>query len=83
MNKVKMLKTTLGCDAGVIYPTNYVEGKEYTIGDSLLKAFVDLAVVELVSENNTAEKRDTKVVRPEETKVVTPAEKKKLLKKGK
>ena len=62
---VKMLKTTLGCDDGVVIPDTYREGEEYQIGESLLAAFIDLGVVELA---NPVESRETKVEAPDETK---------------
>lgn len=88
--KVKMLKTTLGCDDGVVLPATYHEGREYEIGDSLLTAFVDLGVVELteikprkLAEGEMLEAApvpagviETKITQPEETKPAAPAAKK-------
>lgn len=88
--KVKMLKTTLGCDDGVVLPATYFEGKEYEIGDSLLSAFIDMGVVELaqieprkladdeVLEDaaSPADGYATKVIEPEEIKPGKPVAKK-------
>ena len=46
-NTVTMLKTTPGVNDGDTYPTTYRKGESYEIGDSLLEAFVDMAVVTL------------------------------------
>lgn len=81
--KVKMLKTTLGCDDGVVLPATYFEGKEYEIGESLLAAFIDMGVVELAGDDHAggAETRESKVGGPEETKPfdITKLNKKQLV----
>lgn len=47
---VKMLKSLPGCDDGVIYPVQYIEGETYEIGEDLMKCFVEVGAVELVEE---------------------------------
>lgn len=76
-NKVRMLKTDLGCDDGVVIPQTYREGEEYDIGDSLLSCFVDRGVVELVtSKEPKPEDREFKVTAPAETKPAAALKKK-------
>ena len=69
--KVKMLRTVLGCDDGVVVPTTFHEKQEYEVGESLLAEFVNMAAVELVFAPSA---RQTKVVAPEETKPADVAE---------
>ncbi len=76
-NTVKMLKTTLGCDDGVVIPDTYFEGKTYDIGDDLLAGFIEQGVVEVVGATTDPEGRETKVTGPDETKPAKPAKAKK------
>lgn len=54
LNKVKMLKTQMGVPDGDIYPTAFVEGREYEIGPELLQSFIDLGAVELAGDGDKA-----------------------------
>ncbi|WP_145270151.1 hypothetical protein [Tautonia plasticadhaerens] len=45
-----MLKTMLGVDEGDIYPRTYEAGNQYPLGETLLRCFVELGAVELVTE---------------------------------
>ncbi len=49
MPLVKMLKTTKGSDNGFIV-TEFMEGQEYNINDSLAKTFIDIQVAEYVKK---------------------------------
>jgi hypothetical protein len=71
MNKVKMLKSVMGVDDGELHGKAYVEGKEYTIGDSLLKNFIDQGAVELVLD--TEHKAEAPAI---ENKAITAPENK-------
>jgi hypothetical protein len=48
MTRVKMLTTQNGVDDGELHVKPYVEGSEHTIGDSLLKCFIELGAVEII-----------------------------------
>lgn len=83
-HKVRMLKD---CRAhndvnGKIEPVakNYVKSQTYSIGDGLLKTFIEMGAIELDSESASpsanADDRETKVVEVAETKPMTAAEKK-------
>ena len=54
LNRVKMLKTQMGVPDGGIYPSAFVEGHEYEIGDHLLQSFIDLGAVELAGDGDKA-----------------------------
>lgn len=83
---VRMLKTLPGVDDGTIYPVTYHEGREYAIGDELLRCFVELGGVELVlprpgpTPTPAPEPVPEPAAGPEcrETKVIAPAEAKPL-----
>lgn len=72
MNKVKMLKSIRGSEDG-LKVNMYYAGREYEVGDDLLRLFIMDGVVELVEE---------KAVEVEENKAIEKAPENKAIKRG-
>lgn len=70
MTKVKILKTTQGSPDGIQVLT-YHEGNEYDLNDSLVAAFIQMGVVEVVIEE---EKPQEPIAAPENAAFVSAPE---------
>jgi hypothetical protein len=59
MPKICMKKNAVGCDDG-IHATEYMEGHEYEVSDSLAKDFLSLGACSLVVSEKKAEQEAPK-----------------------
>lgn len=76
MNKVKMLQSAWGVNEGEIYPVLFAKDETVMIGDSLLRAFIDMGVVELLNDDAD----ENKMTAPDETKPARQARARKAAK---